>query len=163
MQGAYPMKPASLLFCSLLGVCVLLAGCATPPKATGVTVTVTGFRSPENSPVQTRAIMSLHFASENMNALGFTRTTHELYLSGHFVGKTENNAPVGLPPMGGANLDVAIDLENPGIVRQILSVADQSPYRLVTVLYYTDGDDKVQVKVTSEGKIAIQGLEQAAR
>ena len=157
------MKSASLLVCSLLGVCLLLAGCATPPRATGVTVTIVGFRAAENSPVQTRAIMTLRFTSENVNALGFTSSTHELYLADHFVGKVENKAPVGLPPMGGVNLDVAIDLENPGIVRQILSVADLAPYRLVTVLYYTDGDDKVQVKVKSEGKIAIQGLEAAAR
>ena len=107
--------------------------------------------------------MTLTFASENIDAIGFTRTTHELYLGGHFVGKTENLTPVGLPPMGSANLDVAIDLENPGIVRQILSVADLSPYRLVTVLYYTDGDEKAQVKISFEGKIAIQGLESAAR
>jgi LEA14-like dessication related protein len=157
------MKTASFLLCSLLGACVLWSGCATPPKATGVTVTVTGFRDAVNPPVQTQAIMTLHFASENVNAVGFTRTVHELYLNNRFVGKAENLSPVGLPPMGSANVDVAIVLSEPGVVRQILSFADKSPYRLVTVLHYTDGEDKVQVKVTAEGSVALLGLEQAAR
>ena len=156
------MKTASVLLSSLLGVCLLLAGCASPPKATGVTVTVTGFRDADGSP-QNHAIMSLHFASENVNSVGFTSTTHELYLNDRFVGKAENLSPVGLPALGGVNLDVNLVLENPGVVRQILSFADKSPYRLVTVLHYTDGDDKVQVKVTAEGRVALLGLEQAAR
>ena len=156
------MKTASLLLGSLLGVCVLLAGCASPPKATGVTVTVTGFRDADGAP-QNRAVMTLHFVSENVTALGFTSSLHELYLNDRFVGKAENLSPVGLPPMGSVNLDVNLVLENPGVIRQILSFADKSPYRLVTVLHYTDGDDKVQVKVTAEGKVALLGLEQAAR
>jgi len=156
------MKTASLLLGSLLVAGVLLASCATPPKATGVTVTVTGFRDAEGSP-QNRAIMTLHFASENVTAVGFTRTVHELYLNDRFVGKTENLTPVGLPPMGSVNLDVPLALENSGVVRQILSFSDKAPYRLVTVLHYTDGDDKVQIKVTAEGKVELLGLEQAAR
>ncbi len=156
------MKTASLLLGSLLVACVLLSGCATPPKATGVTVTVTGFRDADGSP-QNRAIMALHFTSENVTAVGFTRTVHELYLNDRFVGKAENLTPVGVPPMGSVNLDVPITLENPGVVRQILSFSSKSPYRLVTVLHYTDGDDKVQVKVTAEGKVELLGLEQAAR
>jgi LEA14-like dessication related protein len=157
------MKPASLLLCSLFGACILLAGCATPPKATGVSVSVVGFREAENSPVATRAIMTLHFASENLEALGFTSTTHQLYFADRYVGKAENLSPVGLPPQGSVNVDVTIDLENTSIVRQILSVSDQALYRLETVLHYTDGDNKVEVKVHAEGKVAIQGLEQAVR
>ncbi len=163
MQGAYPMKPASLLLSSLFGVCVLLAGCATPPKATGVSVTIVGFREAVNSPVATRAIMTLKFSSENVDALGFTSTTHQLYLADRYVGKAENTAAVGIPPQGSVTVDVTLDLENPGVVRQVLSVADETAYRLETVLHYTDGDDKVQVKVHGEGKVALLGLESAAR
>jgi hypothetical protein len=157
------MKTASLLLCSLLGLSALLAGCATPPKAAGVTVTVVGFREVENSPVATRAIMTLHFASESLEPLGFIHTTHQLYLSDRFVGKANNLTAVGIPPQGSVNVDVTIDLENAGVVRQILSVADLAPYRLETVLFYTEGDDQIQVKIRSEGKVALLGLESAAR
>lgn len=157
------MKPAFRLFFALLGVCALLAGCATPPKATGVSVSVVGFRAAESSPVQTRAIMTLRFASENVNALGFTGSTHELFLNKRFVGKAVNASAVGLPPMGSVTVDVALDLEDPGVVRQILSFTDLSPYRLVSILNYTDADSKVHVKVTEEGKVALLGLESAAR
>ena len=107
--------------------------------------------------------MSVTFTSENVDAIGLTHTTHRLYLTGRYVGQAENPNPVGVPALGTVSQDVVFNLEDASVVRQILSVADQAPYRLETTLYYTEGDTKHQIKVTSEGKVPLQGLEHAAR
>jgi hypothetical protein len=49
------------------------------------------------------------------------------------------------------------------VVRQILSFTDQAPYRLESTLFYSEGEDKHQVKVSAEGKVPLLGLEHAAR
>ena len=158
------MKLASLFISSLLGICLLAVGCSTVPKATGVTVTVTSIRPvDDSSPVATRAIMTLRFSSENVNALGFTSTSHSLFLNGRYVGKAENTSPIGLTPQGSATQDVTLQLEKPEIVRQLLSVSDDAHYRLESVLFYTDDDAKVRVKTAADGKIDLHGLEPAAR
>lgn len=158
------MKSVPFFLFSLLATALLLVGCASVPKATGVTVTVTGFRPvAESSPVTTRAIMTLRFTSENVNAVGLTGSSHRLFLNGHYVGKAENTAPIGLPPQGTVSQDVTLDLEKPEIVRLSLSVAAEASYRLESVLYYTEGEDKLRIKTNYDGKIALQGLEAAAR
>jgi hypothetical protein len=157
------MKSVSLLLFAVVSTGLLLAGCASPPKAAGISVTVTGFRADETDSVPTHAIMTLTFTSENVEAIGLTHTTHKLYFTNRYVGQAENPNPVGVPPLGTVNQDVTFNLEDPGVVRQILSVADQAPYRLETTLYYSEGDTKHQLKVTSEGKVPLLGLEHAAR
>jgi LEA14-like dessication related protein len=157
------MKSISLLLFSVLSAGLLLSGCATAPQVSGVSVTVVGFRPDETSPVQTRAIMTLKFTSENVNGVGITSTTHELYLGKRYVGKAENPVAVGIPPMGSLTQDVVFNLEEPGVVRQVLSLTSEPPYRLETTLFYTDDGSKRRLKVTSEGKVALLGLEQAAR
>ena len=155
------MKPVSLLLFSLFSACAFFAGCATPPRATGVTVTVVGFRSDEASP--NRAIMTLKFASENVNPIALTSTSHQLYFGDRLVGKAENANPVGIPPMGTMTQDVTFELQNPGIVRQFLSVSDEAPYRLETIIYFTEDDMKRHLKLSADGKVALNGLEAAAR
>ena len=157
------MKSVSLLLLSVLGTGLFLAGCASVPKATGVSVTIVSFRPVDESSAATKAVMTLRFSSENMNALAFTGSSHKLYLADYYVGKAQINAPIGVPAQGTITQDVVLDLEKPEIVRQILSVADEAKYRLETVLFFTDNEDKLQIKSKSEGKIPLHGLEAAAR
>jgi hypothetical protein len=98
-----------------------------------------------------------------VDAVALTRTSHRLYLGDRYVAKAENPNPIGLPPMGTVTQDVTFNLEDAVVVRQLLSVADQAPYRLETTIYYTEDDSQHQLKVVSNGKVALLGLEQAAR
>jgi len=157
------MKSVPFFLCSVLAA-LLVTGCTSVPKLNGITVTVTGFRPvEESSPVSAHAIMSLKFVSENVNAAGLTGSSHRLFLNGHYAGKAENTAPIGLAPQGVVNQDVILDLEKPEIVRLSLSVSAEANYRLESVLYYTEGEDKLRVKTSYEGKIDLHGLESAAR
>jgi len=157
------MKSVSPLLFALLSAGLLFAGCASPPRASGISVTVTGFRAVEAATVPTQAIMILTFTSENVDSVGLTHTSHKLYLNKRYVGQALNENPVGVPPMGTVNQEVTFNLEDAGVVRQILSFTDQAPYRLESILFYTEGDDKHQIKVSSEGKVPLLGLEHAAR
>lgn len=157
------MKKTSTFLFALLSACLLFAGCSTPSRVGGINVTVVGFKADETSTVATHAIMTLRFTSENVNPVALTSTSHELYLAKHLVAKAENATAVGIPPLGTMTLDVHFNLDDPGIVRQILSVSDEPPYRLESTLFFTEDDSKRRVKVSAEGKVAIQGLEQAAR
>ena len=48
-------------------------------------------------------------------------------------------------------------------MRLSLSVAAEASYRLESVLYFTEGDDKLRIKTNYDGKIALQGSKAAAR
>ena len=148
---------------ALLGACVLLAGCATPPKFGAVNVTLVGFRPSDDPTVTGRAIMTLRFTSEGVNAAAFTHSTHSLSLNGAHLGKAVNPNPFGLPPEGTMTLDMTVVLDDPGVVRRVLAVSDQARYSLDSVLYYTDGEHTAWLKSHAEGSTPIAGLEAAAR
>ena len=157
------MKSVSLLFLSVLATGLFLAGCASVPKATGVSITLVGFRPVDESATTTKAVMTLRFTSENVNALAFTGSSHQLYLNDRLVGRAENTTPIGIPAQGTISQDVIINLEKPEVVRQCLSVSDQAIYRMENVLFFTDDQGKIRIKSNSNGKIDLHGLEAAAR
>lgn len=157
------MKSVPFFLCSVLAALVF-TGCTSVAKLNGISVVVTGFRpAEESSPAATHAIMSLKFVSENVNATALTGSSHRLFLNGHYAGKAENTAPVGLAPQGVVMQDVTLELEKPETVRLALSVSSEASYRLESVLHYTEGEDQQRVKTSYEGKIDLHGLESAAR
>jgi len=160
-----PMKRLSSLLLALLGSCVLLTGCGTLPPVTGITVSVDGFRKYSAAPVQTKAIMILRFTSENTGAIAFSGSTHKVYLNGTLVGTALNEHPIGLPPLTSITQDVVIDLVNPAAVKQAVAAAGDHPsrYRVESVLRFTVGDEKTQIKANFEGTVDVHGLEAAAQ
>jgi hypothetical protein len=156
------MKLVPILFVSLLGWCVLLTGCGGVPKLGGITVSVTGFRPAEASQPPTHAIITLRFTSENLNAIAFSGSSHKLYLNGSYIGTVTDDTPLGLPPQGTVIHEVTFNLENPGVVRQALSVSDQASYRLESALYFSDIEEKRRIKTVYEGSVTLHGLEAAA-
>jgi len=161
-----PMKLIPLLLCSLLGCCLLLAGCSTTAsEVSGITVSVDGFRKYDASPVQTKAIMILRFTSENTRAIGFSESTHRIYLNGSLVGTAVNNKPIGLPPLMSVTQDVVVDLVNPAVVKQAKAAAGDNPsrYRVESVLRFVLAEEKVQIKSVYDGTVDLRGLDTAAR
>ncbi len=160
------MKLISPLLLALLGWCVLLPGCSTPPVVSGITVSVDGFKRYDAAPGPARGIMTLRFTSENTSAIAFSGSTHRLYLNDTLVGSAKNETPVGLPPMETVTHDVIIELVNPAAIRQAL--ADESAgrptrYRVESVLRFNDGENISQIKKTFAGTVALLGLETAVR
>lgn len=160
-----PMKLIPLLLSALLGCCLLLTGCSTVSEVNGITASVDGFRKYDSSPVQTKAIMILRFTSENTRGIGFSGSTHRVYLNGTLVGTAVNKNPIGLPPLESITQDVVIDLVNPAAVKQAKAIAGDNPsrYRVESVLQFTIGEEKEQIKSAFEGTVDLRGLDAAAR
>jgi len=160
------MKLNSPLLLALLGWCVLLTGCGTPPVVSGITVSVDGFKRYDAAPGQTRGIMILRFTSENTAAIAFSGSTHQLYFNGTLVGTAKNENPVGLPAMETVTHDVILELVNPAAIKQALAdegAGRPTRYRVESVLRFNDGENFTQIKKTFEGTVALRGLETAVR
>ncbi len=110
------------------------------------------------SPTEVRAPLVLRFANENVVPLGYSGSTHKLFLNGTYVGKAVNDQPIGLPPMNEATREVYLQFENPAFVRQLAAggPVHQVNYRLETVLFQTAGDDKHEIKTHSEGSLELR-------
>jgi LEA14-like dessication related protein len=159
------MKLASPLLCFLLGGGMLLAGCSMAPKLGGVTVSIAGIRPAGAAAGHDRAILTLRFTSENVNAIAFSASTHKLYLNGSYVGKAESDQPIGLQPLVSVTQDVTVIFENPAVVRQAMATHDRPPasYRLESVLRFFDNEEKFQFKSQSDGSLSLQALEGTIR
>jgi hypothetical protein len=159
------MKLAPTLFCALLGCCAFLAGCNSGPRLSGVTATLAGIRPADAKALDAGAILTLRYVSENVNALGFSGSTHKFYLNGSYVGKATSNEPVGLPPLGAVTQEVTVIFEKPEVVRQAVAAHGQPPaqYRLESVMRFTDGEEHLELKSNFEGIVNLRGLEPAAR
>jgi hypothetical protein len=160
------MKPIPLLLSALLGCCLLLTGCSTTASEVGgITVSVDGFRKYDASPAPTKAIMILRFTSENTRGIGFSGSTHRVFLNGTLVGTAVNSNPIGLPPLESITQDVVIDLVNPAAVKQAKAVAGDNPsrYRVESVLRFTINEDKAKVTSVFEGTVDLRGLDTPAR
>jgi len=142
----------------LLLVTFGLCGCMTGPKPGGVTVTALTLQLGLTSPTEVRAPLILRFANENVIALGYSASSHKLYLNGTYVGKAVNDQPIGLPPMNEATREVYLQFENATLVRQLAAGGSSHhvPYRLETVLFQTAGEDKLEIKTRSEGTLELK-------
>jgi LEA14-like dessication related protein len=159
------MKLTSHLVLLLLGGCVFLSGCSTPPKVSDVIVTATGFRPAAAAQPRNHATMILNFTNENVIAIAFSSATHALYINGSYAGKAVSDIAIGLPPLATQTYEVTVVLENSAVVQQALAGPDQpmASYRLESVLQYSDGEDKYHLKAGGSGRVDVSGLEAAAR
>ena len=155
------MKLVPTLLCTVLGCCMLFAGCGTAPKLSGITVTLMGIRPAGAVEGGLSAILTIRVTSENVAPIAFSGTSLKLYLNGSYVGKAEGTLPIGMPPLGSVTRDVVLKIENPAVVRQAMATHDQPPanYRLETVLRVTDNEELLQLKLKFDGSISLRALE----
>lgn len=150
------MKNLRLRLFALLSLALFLAGCTTGAKPGGITVTAVSLQV-SAAAGDLRAPLMLHFANENIVPLGYSSSTHKLYLNGTYVGKVVNDQPIGLPPMNEANREVYLQIENDAFVRQLASGGNHPVhYRIETVLRQTVEDDRLLIKTASEGSLELR-------
>ncbi|MEO7597954.1 MAG: LEA type 2 family protein [Opitutus sp.] len=143
-------------------VSLFLAGCAGAGSAFrgGLSVSLVDFSPTEASLLESRGKLTLRFTNETIAPLGYSGSTHKLFLNGHYVGKAVSDQPFGVPPLNTVTQDVTVNFENLALVRQLISVRDTqtAAYRLESVLFQTVYEDKYQIKVTSEGALDLRSL-----
>ena len=143
-------------------VSLLLAGCSGAGSSFrgGLSVSLVDFRPTEASLLESQGKLTLRFTNETIAPLGYSGSTHKLYLNGQYVGKAVSDQPFGVPPLSTVTQDVTMQFENLSLVRQLISVRDTqtASYRLESVLFQTVYEDKYQIKVTSNGSLDLRSL-----
>ena len=157
------LKSLALPFLAVIACCALFTSCSTPPKVSGIGATLVGFRPMDNSDVPNRAMMTVRYTNESVNAAGFNRATHKLYFNGTYVGHAENASPIGLPAQNSTSVDIVFVIEDPVMVRRSIGVSDQAIYSMESELEYTENTDLLRLKAHDGGKVPLNGLEQAVR
>lgn len=129
-----------------------------------MSVSLVDFRPTEAALLESRGTLTLRFTNESIAPLGYSGSTHKLYLNGKYVGKGVSDQPFGIPPLNTVTQDVTINLENMALVRQLMSMRDSqtASYRLESVFFQTVYEDDYRIKVESNGSLDLSGLSAAA-
>jgi LEA14-like dessication related protein len=138
----------------------ILAGCSGPSFRGSMSVSLVDFRPTEASLLESRGTLTLRFTNESIAPLGYSGSSHKLYLNGKYVGKGVSDRPFGIPPLNTVTQEITINLENIALVRQLVSVRDSqsASYRLESVFFQTVYEDDFQIKVQSEGSLDLRTL-----
>jgi LEA14-like dessication related protein len=158
------LRCCSLVVLALCSLCV--AGCGSGNIQQGAITVVPIDLKPVNATLlESEAVLTLRITNENIGALGFSGSSHRLYLNGSYVGNAVNDHPFGVPPLRSITQEVTIHFENLALVRQLASLGESrtASYRLDTVLFQTIYEDKSQLKVHAEGSLDLSGLAKVAR
>lgn len=151
------LRPGSLFF----AICALIvAGCSSAPNFRGsINITLADVQPTETAVASNATPLTLRFTNESIAPLGYSKSTHKLYLNGKYAGKGESDRPFGIPPQNSITREVIFDLENPGLIRQLVSssVPQTVSYRLESVLFQTVYEDDHRIKVESAGTVTLGG------
>jgi len=143
---------------------LVFAGCASTAPPSGITTAILGFHPTDASHPEAGGTLTLRFASESISPLGFTRSTHKLFLNDTYVGKAATDVPFGLAPLTSTTQDVPVRFENAALVRQLAAASDShATYRLESILFQTVNDDNYELKTHSEGSLDLRGTAGAAK
>jgi LEA14-like dessication related protein len=157
------LRFCSLALLALLSLCV--AGCGSSVQQGVVTVVPIDIKPVNATLLESEVVLTLRITNENIGALGFSGSSHRLYLNGSYVGNAVNDRPFGVPPLQSVTQDVTVHLENLALVRQLAALGEShtASYRLDSVLYQTIYEDKSQMKVHAEGSLDLSRLASVAR
>jgi LEA14-like dessication related protein len=146
-------------------VSFLFAGCASSAFKGGIGVSLVDFRPTDASLLESRGTLTVRYTNETIAPLGYSGSTHKVYLNGNYVGKAVSNVPFGIPPLNSITQEVPVQFENLALVRQILAVRDSRvlTYKLESVLFQTVDEDKFQIKLQAQGSLDLNALAAPAK
>lgn len=141
------LKAVPILVCLLIS-----AGCSSAPPLGAMMVSITDLRPNASG---SSAELTLRYSNENVFPLAVQTTSGSLYLNNTYVGKFDQQVPVGLTQLGTANSKATLVVEKPAEFQAIIKAATTTPitYRLASTLRLEIGEDKVTVKSESTGQI----------
>lgn len=158
------MKMLRVPLLILAVISLLVTGCSHI-QPMGVSVSIVNFRPTEATLLESSAVLTLRYVNEGISPLGYSGSSHKLYLNGKYVGKGVSHQPFGLPPTDTTTQDVTVRLENVQLVQQLIAMRDSrtASYRLETVLFQTILDDQYEIKLHAEGALDLRSLAAAAK
>jgi LEA14-like dessication related protein len=154
------MKTRLLRLVSLALCLSGLAGCLSHHTFGGLAVTIVSLKPAAATAPEAQTMLTLHYANENVMAVGITSSTHRLFLNGSPVGTVVNATPVGVPAMAATTQEVSVKFENPALVRQLANAAGAKTtgYRLESDLLVMAADEKLHAKSIEQGTLDLSPL-----
>ena len=145
-------------------VSLLVTGCSSY-RPSGVSISVVDFRPTDATLLESRGILTVRYVNESISPLGYSGSSHKLYLNGKYIGKGVSSQPFGLPPMNTITQEIPVHLENVQLVQQLIAVRDSQTvaYRLESALSQTIYEDTFEVKLHAEGALELRSLTAPAK
>jgi LEA14-like dessication related protein len=143
----------------ILSCCAFVAGC-TGFQLSGVTVSLVDFKPATTTLLESSAVLTLRYTNDNVIPIGLSGSSHKIYLNGSYVGKAVSKEAVGLAALSTATQDVTVRFENVSLLQQLVAMRDRqtASYKVVSVLYVTSGEEKLDIKTSNTGSIDLRGL-----
>ena len=157
--------PRFLVLALGLTVSLLLAGCGSGFKLTGVTVSLVDIKPAASTVFESSAVVTLRYANDNVIPIGLSGSSHKIYLNGSYVGKALSQQPVGLAALATTTQDVTVRFENLALMRPLLALRERqtASYKIDSVLYVTSGEEKLNIKTSSSGSLDLRALAPEAK
>lgn len=143
---------------------LLLGGCATDLRISGVSISIVNLRPINATVFETQAALTLRYTNESVVPIAVSSASHKVYLNGSYIGKSVNSDPVGMPSMNTVTQTVTLMVENLALLQQIQAMRGGSSvvtYRIESVLRVDAGEAYDNVKLNSTGQVDLSALFQA--
>jgi len=137
-----------------------LVGCLNHSTFGGINVTIVDLKPAAAAALEPQTTLTLHYANENVVAVGIASSTHQLFLNGNHVGTAVSATPLGVQAMSAATQEVPVKFENLALVRQLANAggATTAGYRLESDMLVMAGDEKIHVKSVEQGTLDLSPL-----
>lgn len=152
------MKQWTRAFASAVLVAVVVAGCASLPRAGGVAVNLVSVVPQMSSLFETSAALTLRFTNEGTEPLRLTGSSHRIFLNGTYVGRAVTSESIAIPRLGTATQTMTAHLENLVLMRkaQELGNVPAVDYRIESRLH--PADERGTIGATASGELDLSGL-----
>ncbi len=142
-----------------LACCAFVAGC-TSFQLSGITVSLVDIKPAGAALLESSAVLTLRYTSENVMPVGLSGSTHKVYLNGTYVGKAVSKEPLGLAALSSSTQDVTVRFENLALLQQLVGMRDRQTagYKIDSVLFVTSGEEKLDIKTSSSGSVDLRSL-----
>ena len=125
-----------------------------------MSVSFVDFTPTEATQLESRGTLTLRFTNESISPLGYSGSSHKLYLNGKYIGQAVSNEPFGLPALHSTTQQMILNVENRPLAREIVfdQNADTASYRVESTFFQTVFEDKLKIRVASEGTLDLRRL-----
>lgn len=145
---------------SLALACCAFVGACNSFQLSGVTVSLVDVKPASSTLLESNAVLTLRYTSENVMPIGLSGSSHKVYLNGTYVGKAVSKEPLGLAALSSATQDVTVRFENLSLLQQLVAMRERqtASYKIESVLYVTSGEEKLDIKTANSGSVDLRSL-----
>lgn len=136
-----------------LGCLALLTGCGSSGQLRGISVNLDRITPGPNG----SATATLRFINENVVPVGISTSKHKVSINGQSLGTLNSQQPLGLPQLTTATQEVTFTL-TPAQADLLRKAAPGGAYRIESVLFVSNGEDRLDVKSQGQGTVDLSAM-----